>query len=131
MRYLCTELTEIWDLWSFTSYSCNKPKKWSNELRTRFVILVHCTHTDIRIFQVLPHTAVISHKMVKWAESTICDTCALNLRRYDIFQVLPHTVVIGLKTVKWANNTICDTCALNSLKYEIFQLFTTYSCNKH
>ena len=39
-------------------------------------------------------------KTVNWAENTICDTCGLNSRRYDIFEVLAHTVVISRKTVK-------------------------------
>ena len=36
-------------------------------------------------------------KTVNWAENTICDTCGLNSRTYDIFQVLAHTVVISRK----------------------------------
>ena len=39
-------------------------------------------------------------KTVNWAENTICDTCGLNSRTYDIFEVLAHTVVISRKTVK-------------------------------
>ena len=39
-------------------------------------------------------------KTVKWAENTICDTFALNSRRYEIFEVLTLTVVIRRKTVK-------------------------------
>ena len=39
-------------------------------------------------------------KTVNWADNTICDTCGLNSRTYDIFQVLAHTVVISRKTVK-------------------------------
>ena len=39
-------------------------------------------------------------KTVNWAEITICDTCGLNSRRYDIFEVLAHTVVIIRKMVK-------------------------------
>ena len=57
--------------------------KRSNELRTRFVILVHWTH-GYEIFEVLLHTVVGSRKMVKIAENTICDTCAVNSRRYEI-----------------------------------------------
>ena len=61
-------------------------------------------------------------KTVNWAENTICDTCGLNSRTYDIFQVLAHTVVTSRKTVKWAENTICDTSTLNSLIYDIFEV---------
>ena len=75
--------------------------------------------TDIEIFEILPHTVVISRKTVKWAENTICDTCALNSRRYEIFEVFPHTVVRSRKTVMEAEKTICDTSALNSGSYEI------------
>ena len=39
-------------------------------------------------------------KTVNWAENTICDTCGLNLRSYDILEVLAHTVVISRKMVK-------------------------------
>ena len=63
-------------------------------------------------------------KTVNWAENTICDTCGLSSRTYDIFEVLAHTVVISRKMVKWAQNTICDTCALNSRRYEIFEVFS-------
>ena len=56
-------------------------------------------------------------KTVNWADNTICDTCGLNSRTYDIFEVLAHTVVISLKTVICAENTICDTFALNSRRY--------------
>ena len=49
------------------------------------------------IFEVFPHKVVISPERVKLAQNSICDTCALNLRKYKIFEVLPHTVV---KTVK-------------------------------
>ena len=62
-------------------------------------------------------------KTVNWAENTICDTCGLNSRTYDIFEVLALTVVISRKMVKWAQNTICDACALNSRRYEIFEVF--------
>ena len=68
--------------------------------------------------------------MVKLAENTIIDTCAMNSRRYKIFEVLPHTLVISRKTVKWAQNTICDTCAVNFLRYKIIWSFSSYSYNK-
>ena len=53
------------------------------------------------------------------AEKTICDTFALNSRRYEIFEVFPHTVKRIRKTVMGAEKTICDTCALKSGSYEI------------
>ena len=49
---------------------------------------------------ILAQTVVISRKMVKGAQNTICDTCALNSRRYEIFEVFAHNVVISRKTVK-------------------------------
>ena len=115
---------EIWDFWSFSSYSCNKAVKRSNELRTRFVMLVHWTHGDMRFFKVLTHTVVISRKTVKWVEITICDTTATNSRSNESFEAITHTVVMSPKTVKWAENTICDTCALNSRRYEFFQVLS-------
>ena len=69
-------------------------------------------------------------KTVNWAETTICDTCELNSRTYDIFQVLAHTVVISRKTVKWRQNTICDACALKSRRYEILKVFAHTVLNK-
>ena len=33
-------------------------------------------------------------------QNTICDTFAVNLRRFKIFEVLPHTNVKSRKTVK-------------------------------
>ena len=69
-------------------------------------------------------------KTVNWAENTICDTCGLNSRTYDIFQVLAHTVVISRKTVKWRQNTICDACALKSRRYEILKVFAHTVVNK-
>ena len=34
-------------------------------------------------FDIFAHTVVISHKTVKSAKSTICDTCDENSRRYE------------------------------------------------
>ena len=69
-------------------------------------------------------------KTVIWAENTICDTCGLHLRTYDIFEVLAHTVVISRKTVKWRQNTICNACALKSRRYEILKVFAHTVVNK-
>ena len=52
------------------------------------------------IFEVFPHTVVISRITVKSTQNTIWDTCAVNSRRYKIFEVFRHTVVISRKTVK-------------------------------
>ena len=121
MWYLCTKLTEIWDFWIFTS-QLELALKRSDETRTRFVILLHWAHGDIRFLKFFSHAVLISRKTVKWTKNTICDTCAVNLRRYKIFEFLLHTVIISGKTVKWAKNTICDTCALISRRYEIFEV---------
>ena len=100
-------------------------------MRTPFVTLVHWTHGDMKIFEVLWYLSygdisckvVRSRKTVKWAEYTICDTCALNSRRYEIFEDLAYTVVKSRKTVKWAEYTIYDTCALNSRDMRFFKVF--------
>ena len=76
-----------------------KAVKRSNELRTRFVILVYSTTRDMRFLKFMFIMLLQAVKTVNWAENTICDTCGLNSRRYDIFEVLAHTVVISLKTV--------------------------------
>ena len=55
--------------------------------------------------------------MVKGADNTICDTCALISRRYETIEDLAHTAVISRNSVKLAENTICDSCPLNSLRY--------------
>ena len=98
--YLCTELKKLWDFLSFISYSWNKP--WDGQMiwEHDFVILVHLNSWRYEIFEVFPHTFVISRKTVKWAQNTICDTCALNSRRYEIFEFFAHTVVRSWKTVK-------------------------------
>ena len=54
--------------------------------------------------------------MIKWAENTSCDTCALISRRYEIIEDLAHIVTFSRKTVKLVENTICDSYALSSLK---------------
>ena len=66
---------------------------------------------------------VISHKTVKSAKNTICDTCAQNSRRYEFCDIFAHTVVISRKTVKLAKNTICDTWAQNLRRYISFVTF--------
>ena len=121
--YFCTELPEIWDFWSFSSYSCKKP--YNGQMGAEKTICDTCAVNSRRykIFEVFPHTVVISRITVKSAQNTICDTCAVNSRRYKIFEVFRHTVVISRKTVKWAQNTICDTCAVNLLRYKIFEVF--------
>ena len=82
-----------------------------------------CTDlTEIWDFRFLPHTIVISRKTVKWAENTICDTCALIWQRYELFEVVAHTVVISRETVKRVENTIGDTFALNSRRFETFEV---------
>ena len=120
--YLCTELPEKWDFWSFSSYICiisRKTVKWTqNTICDTFALNTR----RYEIFEVLLHTVVGSRKMVKLAENMICDTCALNSRRYEIFEVLPHTLVRSRKTVKWAQNTICDTFALNSRRSVIIEI---------
>ena len=50
------------------------------------MISVHSTPGD-DILKVFTHTVVRSRKTVNWAKNTICDTCGLNSRRYDIFEV--------------------------------------------
>ena len=55
---------------------------------------------DMSIVKFFAHTVIISRKTVKSAKNTICDTCALNFRRYEIFEVLAHTVLLSRKMVK-------------------------------
>ena len=40
----------------------------------------------------------MSRQKVKSAKDTICDTCALNLRRYEFNDILAHKLVIRDKT---------------------------------
>ena len=84
--YLCFELTEIWDFWSF----------------------------KLKI--------VIRRQKIKWSEKKICDTCALNSRKFEISEVLPHTVVIIRKTVKWAQkNDLWYLCTeLTEMRFLMF-----------
>ena len=46
------------------------------------------------------HTVVISRKTVKYAENTICNTCAMKPQRYEFSEIQTHTVVISGKTIK-------------------------------
>ena len=117
------EVTEIRDIWRFSSYSCNKPQNRQMSREKRICDTCALNSSRYEILKVFTHTVLTRRKTVKWAENTICDTCGLNSRTYDIFKVLAHTVVISRKMVKWAQNTICDTCGLNSRRYEIFEVF--------
>ena len=46
------------------------------------------------------HIVVVSRKTVKYAKNTICDTCALNWKRYEFSDISPNIVLISRKTVK-------------------------------
>ena len=81
------------------------------------------------LLNVLPHTVVISRKTVKWAENTICDTCALHSNRYYIFEILDHTNVINRKTGKWAEDTICVYLWTELTEIWDFSSFNSH-CNK-
>ena len=81
----------------FRSYSCNKPQKRSNQLRTRFVTLVHKTRGDMSFVTFSLIQLVISRKMGKSHKNTICDTCAQNSWRYEFSDIFAHTVVISRK----------------------------------
>ena len=50
--------------------------KRSNQLRTRFVTLVHKTRGDMSFLDIFAYTVVISRETVKSAKNTIFDTCA-------------------------------------------------------
>ena len=93
------------------------------------MILVHRTRGDMSFVTfLLIH--LISHKTVKSAKNTICDTCAQKSRRYDFADIFAHKFVISRKMVKSAKNTICDICAHNSWRYEFCDIFLLYGCNK-
>ena len=97
--------------------------KRSNQVRTRFVTLVHKTRGDMSFVNFFSHTVEIIRKTVKSAKNTICDTCAQNSRRYEFFDIFVQTVVISRKKVKSAKNTIWDICAHNSWNYELCDIF--------
>ena len=56
--------------------------------------------------------------------NTICDTCALNSRRYEYFGVKADKVVKSRKMVKKAENTSSDNSALNSWRFGSFEVST-------
>ena len=88
--YMCTELTEMYDIFELLSHTdriSRKTVKWSEN-----TICVTCALNSRRyeIFEVFLHLVVISCKTDKWAQNTTCDTCASNSRKYEIFEVFPH-----------------------------------------
>ena len=109
---------EIFEVFPHTVWSKTSKVSYLREFSAQVSQIVFWVHlTVLRLI-----TTVISRKTVKWTQNTICDTCALNSRRYEIFEVLLHTVVGSRKMVKLAEYTICDTWALNSRRYKIFEV---------
>ena len=96
-RYHKSYFQLIWPFYGFIQLYEVKLQKISylREFSAQVSQIVFWVHlTVLRLI-----TVVISRKTVKSTQNTICDTCALNSRRYDIFEVLLHTVVWG-KTSK-------------------------------
>ena len=101
---------------TFSFIQLYKVVKLSNQLGTRFVILVHRIRADMSFVTFL----LIPYNKPQKRSNQLKTRFVTLVHRIRNFA---HTVVLGRKTVKSSSNTICDTCAQNSRRYEFCDIF--------
>ena len=71
---ICAHNSWRYEICNIFSHTVVLAIKRSNQVRMRFVTLVHKTRGDMSFVKFFVHTVVISCKTVKSANNTICDT---------------------------------------------------------